>query len=307
MPQHAAAHHHRDHCRKGKGGVAGRRSVNPGDYQELRVPVAAMRKVFADTSTTGFHDHRRHQLIFAAEGTMRIDTASASWIVPPARALFMPSCVQHCVTAFGEVDMCTLYVEPHAIVAEQDAPFVILVSTLLRELISALLGEPVDYPPQSRGDLIAHLILDEIGRGKPLDFSIAMPQDERLLRACNRIIGDPSDNSGIDEIAEMAGASPRTLSRLFQRELGQSLSAWRQNVRFHFAMGAVAQGTPISQIASACGYRSPSAFAAAFRKSFGVAPSRFMPPGDHVVPVATTAASVSASDVESDGEAPSQA
>ncbi len=253
------------------------RSIDPIDYQEVGVPVAAMRKGFRDGSDTGFHKHRRHQLIYAVKGTMRIETERASWVVPPARALVMPGGVHHRVLAYGAVDMCTLYVEPDAIASKRTGPFVILVTALLRETISALLLEPVAYGPGSRGSLLADLILDEIGRSKPIDLGIPMPREERILRVCNEIIANPADARGLDALAELAGASPRTLTRLFKRELGMSLSDWRQHVRFHFALGAVAQGVPIGRIASDCGYRSASAFAAAFRKSFGVPPSQVMP------------------------------
>ncbi len=262
--------------RSNRNDSADRRSTDPADYQDVSAPVAAMQKTFPDKSTTGRHYHRRHQLIYAAQGTMRIDTDGENWVVPPARAVFMPGHCQHDVSAVGTVDMCTLYIEPAALAMARATPFVILVTPLLRELIRAILAEPVAYSPDSRGAKLAGLILDEITRSKPLNLSIAMPSEERLLRVCRHIIADPSAARSIDDLAEAAGASTRTLTRLFRRELGQSLSEWRQQVRFHFALGAVARGEPIGKIAADCGYRSPSAFAAAFRKSFGVPPSQIV-------------------------------
>jgi AraC-like DNA-binding protein len=48
---------------------------------------------------------------------------------------------------------------------------------------------------------------------------------------------------------------------------------WRQRVRFHDAVEALAAGQPIAQVARQNGYRSGSAFSAACRKTMGAAPS----------------------------------
>lgn len=250
------------------------RSTDPEDYQRLTVAVAAMRKLFVNGSSTSPHHHRRHQLLYAVSGTMRIRTRDHNWIVPPERALFMPAGLEHDVTARGDVDMCTLYVATGTSLLDTSAPSVITVSALLRELIVALLAEPADYDPAGRGGRLAALILDEIMRGRRVALSIPMPGDKRLRRICEDFLENPSDDRSIDSLAEAAGASSRTLSRLFRSELAMSFSAWRQQVRFQYALEAAARGEPISRIARNCGYRSTSAFAAAFRKAFGVPPSQ---------------------------------
>ena len=72
---------------------------------------------------------------------------------------------------------------------------------------------------------------------------------------------------------QIAGASARTLARLFDSELDLTFTAWRQRVRFHNALEAIARDEPIERIARHNGYRSPSAFAAAFRSVMGHAPT----------------------------------
>ena len=94
-----------------------------------------------------------------------------------------------------------------------------------------------------------------------------------LLRVCNALLDNPSCRFTRDSWAETAGASVRTLARLFESELGMSFAAWRQRVRFHNALEAIIAGEPISEVARRNGYRSSSAFTAAFRKTMGEAPS----------------------------------
>jgi AraC-like DNA-binding protein len=52
-----------------------------------------------------------------------------------------------------------------------------------------------------------------------------------------------------------------------------SFGAWRRKVRLHNAIEEIVAGQPIARVAARSGYRSASAFSAAFRRSMGVAPS----------------------------------
>ena len=250
------------------------RSTNPDDYQNLPVAVAVMQKHFPSAFVIAPHSHRRDQLIFAASGTMRVRTDTHSWIVPPERALYMPGGVQHAVAMRNPVEMRTLYIEPKANPELPEACTVITPSTLLKELIGALLGEPENYTQSERGVWLGKLVLDEVCRGRTLDLSIPMPSDPRLARVCDRIIDDPSEEGSLARFAEMAGASERTLARLCERQLGMGFAAWRQQVRFHYALEDLARGMSVAEVARGCGYLSVSAFTAAFRKHFGHPPSR---------------------------------
>ncbi|CFX26341.1 Transcriptional regulator, AraC family [Candidatus Filomicrobium marinum] len=252
------------------------RSTDAADYQELPVAVAVMRKHFPADWVTPFHSHRRDQLLLASSGTMRVRTQTHSWIVPPQRAVYMPGGFEHTVAMRDPVEMRTLYIEPKAHRDLPSACVVISPSALLKELINALLDEPVDYSDSSRGLCLSQLILEEVCRGRSLDLSIPMPSDPRLMRVCEHVLGNPGDHGSLGSYADLAGASERTLARLSQDELGMGFAAWRQHIRFHYALEDLARGTPVGKVAHACGYASVSAFTAAFRKSLGHPPTRIL-------------------------------
>ncbi|MGI9521700.1 MAG: AraC family transcriptional regulator [Hyphomicrobiaceae bacterium] len=250
------------------------RSTIPEDYQNLPVAVAAMRKHFPSDFVIESHSHRRDQLIYAASGTMRVRADMRSWIVPPERALYMPRGISHSVVMRDTVDMRTLYIVPES---RPDLPkdcAVITPKALLKELIAALVKEPENYVQSDRGTWMGKLILDEICRCKKLDFSIPMPTDPRLLRVCEHVIDNPGDNRSLAHYADIAAASERTLARICRGELEMGFAAWRLQVRFHYALEGLARGVTVGEVARACGYASPSAFAAAFRSNFGHPPSR---------------------------------
>jgi AraC-like DNA-binding protein len=74
--------------------------------------------------------------------------------------------------------------------------------------------------------------------------------------------------------AENAGASVRTLARLFQAALGMGFAEWRRQVQLATAVAELIQGVPISTIARDLGY-SPSSFSDMFRRELGMSPSQY--------------------------------
>lgn len=250
------------------------RSTDPDDYQDLPQAIGAMSKAFADGWEIPLHDHARDQLLFATQGIIRVRTERTAWIVPRDSAVYMPAGVRHAVEMHGDVDMRTLYIDTEGARSLPPVLTVIAVTPLLRELILALSEEPVDYAPASRAGRIAQLIEVEIGRAEPLTLNVPLPTDARLQRVCAGLLADPSDRRTLEAWSEVAGASPRTLVRLFERDLGMRFNDWRQRVRFHSAMEALARGAPIGRVAMDHGYKSASAFSAAFAKVMGAPPTR---------------------------------
>ena len=232
-----------------------------------------MSKTFANGHEIEPHHHPRDQFVYSITGVMRVRTRAAAWIVPPDRAVYLPARTEHSISVRGTVTMSTLYIARRVQDDLPAAPTVPEVSPLLRELVLALIREPVIYDEQGRGGAVALLILDEIARARRLPFVIPMPRDPRLLRVCNALLADPASRLTLDGWGESAGASVRTLARLFEDELGLSFIAWRQRVRFHNALESIITGEPIASVAERNGYRSPSAFSAAFRNVMGHAPS----------------------------------
>ena len=249
------------------------RSTNADDYQKVPRPIAAMSKTFKDGFEIAPHHHSRDQFLYSVTGLMRVRTRAEAWIVPPDRAVYLPARVEHSIGIRGLVTMSTLYIAPRAQDGLPVAPTVLEVSPLLRELVLALIDEPVVYDEKGRGGALAELIFSEIAHARRLPLVIPVPRDPRLLRVCNAILADPASRRTLDDWAGDAGASVRTLARLFDEELRVGFVAWRQRVRFHNALEAIVAGEPIALVAQRNGYRSASAFSAAFRTVMGQPPS----------------------------------
>lgn len=252
------------------------RSIDSGDYQDVPRSVTAMAKEFSGGSTTGPHTHARGQLIYAVTGSMRVRTAQGVWPLPARRALWVPPGVEHAVVMLGGVSMRTLYLAADAASKLSGQCCVLEVSNLLRELILSLTAEPIEYALDGRSGQIAALILTELALAARIPLHIPWPHDRRLQAVCLAIVKQPGLRRTVDDWGHEVGASGRTLIRLFQAELGLTYHEWVQQVRLADALGRLSVGQSIARIASELGYRSPSAFAAMFRRTLGASPHQYL-------------------------------
>jgi transcriptional regulator GlxA family with amidase domain len=177
----------------------------------------------------------------------------------------------------GEVHMRTLFLMPEVEPSLGRTCQVIEVSALLRELIVAatLIAGEITSP---RLQAMVELIRMELLAAPVVAMHVPVPGDVRLARLCTRFIRNPADDSSLESWADTLNMSARTLSRIFQRELGMSFGEWRKRARLALSLKLLAQGVSILEVALEHGYQSPSAFSAMFRRSLGYPPSHFRPP-----------------------------
>lgn len=229
------------------------------------------------------HSHKRHQLLYAATGVFKAITPEGTWVVPPRRALWIPSGVRHEVHMDGAVSTRSAYVTTEAAQARQlwHRCEVIAISPLLHELLQVAVDLPALYDEHGRDGRLMALLLDEICTMPTIALNTPLPADKRLHTLCRAMLDAPSLDIDVDTMAAKAGMSRRNFTRLFREQTGMSFAAWRQQACLLAALTRLARGEPITQVAMDLGYGSASAFSAAFRRVLGAPPSRFLD-GGHV-------------------------
>lgn len=247
-------------------------------YGALPRSVTAVPSDAAHGALVEAHSHPWVQLLYASEGVMRVRTEHGVWIIPPRRALLIAPGVVHELTMLSRVNQRTLYIDTAAAGALVDTASckVLEVSPLLRELILALSAEPVDYPHGGRADALARLILSELAAMDTVPIAIPWPRDRRLQTLCGDILAHPGRARSLDDYAQGAGASTRTLIRLFQKETGLHYRQWVQQVHLAHAFEMLARAEPVGAIARTLGYASPSAFTSMFRRLLGKTPQHYL-------------------------------
>lgn len=205
---------------------------------------------------------------------MTVWTSAGSWVVPPQRAVWIPADTPHRVSIHRPVAMRTLYVRPRLARLSRDC-CVVSVSPLLRELIlQACTIAGLRREVKAHAHLI-DLILDQLKVLEVAPLQLRYPIDVRAARVAELLSDDPGDPRSLDALCEVAGASKRTVERLFLAETHLSLGQWRQQLRLVRSLRLLAAGEAISRVALDLGYSTPSAFIAMFRKALGTTPRRY--------------------------------
>jgi AraC-like DNA-binding protein len=221
------------------------------------------------------HRHVWGQLVYGVSGVIRVSLDRAAWLAPPTRAVWVPPGITHALTMRGLVAMRTLYIAPSLGAALPAQACVIEVEPLLRELILHVLGIGMLEAARPDHVRLAGVLIDILSSARAQDLVLPLPSDRRARALAEAVQAAPDDRRGLAALARDAGASLRTLQRLFPAETGLSLEAWRQKARLIHAVAALAGGAPVTTAALDCGYDSPSAFIAAFKRQFGVTPGQY--------------------------------
>ncbi len=143
------------------------------------------------------------------------------------------------------------------------------------DMMLALIAE--DHGKRA-SDAIARWFLHERARAhgeeQPMaEALIAGSSDTRLTRALALMADHLEDTLSIGDIAEAAGCSRRQLQRLFLTRTGTSPMRCYSEMRLDRARTLLRDtAMPVTEVAVACGYPSPSHFARAYRARFGETP-----------------------------------
>lgn len=238
-------------------------------------PIVAMAKDFPSGHLIPFHQHDRSQFLYASAGVMTVTTAKGIWVVPPFRAVWVPALTGHQIGCFGKLSMRTLYIKPDTASKLPQECCVLAVPALLRELILHAVTLPSLYEPNSREERIMTVIIDLVQTLKITPLDLPIPGDARLRKITEKLSMNPADNRTLEDWGKYAGATGRTLARLFRLETGMSFRQWRQQMRILESLKRLGRNDPVTTVAWDLGYESPSAFIAMFKKALGKTPGRY--------------------------------
>lgn len=243
-------------------------------------PILTHGRVIETGRALRSHSHPRGQLLWAMRGVLRVASNACIWLVPPSHAVWIPGGMEHRVTIEAEAELLNIYVDPSIRVRETASPLpccaVLLLTPLAREMIRRLGDSDTSAAYDDRLLRFCAALLDELESLTEAPLNLPGGRDERLTRVTRYLIRHPDEPGQLAELGQIAGASPRTLERLFRAETGLSFRQWRSKLRLLNAIEALNRGESSTTIAYSMGYSSPSAFIAAFREAFGTTPQRFL-------------------------------
>jgi len=213
------------------------------------------------------------QLLHATTGVMSVETDSGTWVVPPHRALWIPDGQAYLATMHGRVAVRALYLRVE-LAALPPELCVVNVPPLLRELVLqvVLRAAPLDRTvPRDRH--LLDVVLDQLQEVPQAPLRLPQPRDPRACVLAGLLADAP--DAGLDELVRRAGASRRTLERLFTSETGMPLARWRRQLRLVRALQLLGAGHSVTEVSHRVGDATPSAFTAMFRHELGQTPAQY--------------------------------
>lgn len=227
-----------------------------------------------------WHQHRRHQILYAVRGLLHLEVAGDSWMLPPHRAAFLAAGTPHRVFADRPVSLRTVYLSPRLVRGPGWDCRVFTVAPLAREMLLYAMrwshkSDPRDPLLRPFFTTLATLALEWSEQGA-LPFRLPLARSAELRRAARLVRSKLCDPIGIVDLARAAALSERTLRRRFLDELGMSPRDYLHTARMLAALDRLADpAVPITEVALAVGFATPSAFSHAFTGFVGESPRTY--------------------------------
>jgi AraC-like DNA-binding protein len=224
---------------------------------------------------TDWHHHELHQLIYAFDGRLEVESAAARYLLPPQLMAWIPAGLPH-RTQIHWVRSGSVFFEPAMIADGGDRIRILKATGLMRELMELAMRWPIRAPEQPMGrsffETLAHLCGEWLQAETALHLPTARdPQLAAAMRYTQTQLADASFAGA----CRAAGLSARSLRRRFEAEAGMSWLAYRQRHRLLTAMAMLEAGRAVGQVAADVGFDSPSAFAKAFAALLGESPAQY--------------------------------
>ena len=251
-------------------------SERPAIPTTLVRPVEVRAFDMADGEIFEPHSHEWGQFTYSAEGVLTVLTGNGHFTAPPNMAVWIPPGIVHDIKPVGPAKFRSLYIAQNEVKGMPPNCAVLSVDALLRNLILEAAKLPREWNETGADVRLMRVILDRIRCASAAPLDLPLPSSSRLRSVTNSLLANPADRRTIEQHGENAGASGRTLARLFKQETGMTFGEWRRRRILLSALERLADGQAVTTIALEMGYESPSAFIAMFRQNLGVTPTQYI-------------------------------
>jgi AraC-like DNA-binding protein len=219
-----------------------------------------------------WHEHPWHQIVFPFEGILQTKVSDCQFVIPHSGMLFIPANTCHESFVMTDTKFIGIYLNPKMDVHYPLQTKAISVTPLMRELILH-----IHYSDTCESEIrkLLDVLIDQVCRGDCYEMTLLLPSDRRLILIFKALMENPQRTTKLSGWAQEVGASERTLSRLFTKELGMSFLLWRQHLRLVSSLSLLEQKLSIQEIADNIGYNSDSSFIYAFKNLFKQTPQQY--------------------------------
>lgn len=151
----------------------------------------------------------------------------------------------------------------------------VAITPFIRELILSLARQEPRYPEQGKTVRLAAVLLEQLPDAPVQALHLPVSDDPAIRQLTSALFNDPADRSTLKQWADRLATSERSLARRVKNMTGMSFGRWRQQLHLMIALGHLAEGESVQNVAGSLGYDSVSAFIIMFRKALGKSPTQY--------------------------------
>ncbi len=225
----------------------------------------------------------RHLLLYGLEGLFMLESADAMWRLPPTRVAWIPAGTHMTATTIREVRCTSLFFQPGFAEPLSDECRIFDASPVVREMIIHARRWSTDSGNIARahGEDVARFFLTLLYLCKeestqPYQLALPKARTPETERALGYIRDNLADQLRLEDVAEHAAMSPRTLQRKLSAEIHMSWGDFLRHARMLRAMEHLARGKQVTETTFEVGYTGVAAFSTAFHRFTGMTPSEYI-------------------------------
>ena len=250
------------------------RGVDLGAERDLR---AGTYPFDADDLVADWHTHDLHQLEYAFEGVVEVETDAGHHLLPPQQAIWIPAGLPH-RTTLRRVRTVAVFFAPAMVPGTHDRARVLPAAPVVREMIVYGARWPItrsgsDATADAYFQALALVVAELLDHEMPLHLPTSR---DPVITAVMRYTGEHLASVTAAEVGREVGWSERTLRRRFSTATGMTWRRYLLQSRLLRAMALLAEpGPTVLDVATRVGFDSPTAFARSFRSATGQTPSEY--------------------------------
>ncbi|GGE39177.1 AraC family transcriptional regulator [Pedobacter psychrotolerans] len=231
--------------------------------------------------STDWHEHPHGQLVFAENGLLFLYTLNNRYLLPTKFCAWIPQNENHKLVSYSpDLLIRTIYLD----ISDKQDPFykqigIYQTSSLLDELIfysrkwneNTIADETEQCFYRNFKNILPDICKEEI----PL--ALPAPRSSKMVEIINFLTEHFLIKHSIAGIAKQFSISERTLSRLFQKELGMPMFQFLKILKLIKALEWFDDGiSNVSEVVYRLGYESVSTFSNNFHEVLGFRPQTYL-------------------------------
>lgn len=245
---------------------------SPLSQMTLEVPLLISKDKSHCSKKTVTHFHSWVQFIYTRIGTVYVEVDGKFRHLPALHGVWIPKNMEHTFWSSENAEYIAVNLDQGLINNFGEISCKIVeITPLVDYYTSYLMDNQLMNVLTVKGQAYLQLLLELI----EVDFTLPYPTSQEFILLCREIQATPSLLHSPDECAEKLNMSQSTFIRRFKKETGITYQEWRQRMRLLQSIERIKQGDNILNIALDIGYSSASSYIYAFKKNFGVPPTKY--------------------------------